>query len=343
VRYLDAASGRRLDRPPVWLMRQAGRYLPEYREVRSRIGFQDAILDPEVAAELTLQPIRRFPLDAAILFADIMTPLEAMGVELTFEPGPKLAAPVTDASVLKPLDPPSDVGHVLEAVRIVRRELPPEVALIGFSGAPFTLAAYLAEGGGSRDFLAVRGLAAGDPEAFEALLDALGTAMAAYLRAQREAGADAVQLFDTWAGLLSRATFRRHVLPVLQRLVAAVGPGPVTYFAPGAGHLLDLIGELDVDVLGVDWRTPIDEIALSLPGRNLQGNVDPAVLLAGPVATATATADVLRRAESIDAGHILNLGHGITPGTPVESVEALVQTVVNWPGRIPPLRDEANT
>lgn len=335
MRYLDAARGRPVDRPPVWLMRQAGRYLPEYREVRSRVGFQDAIRDPAVAAELTLQPLRRFGVDAAIVFADIMTPLEGMGVKMTFAPGPALDAPVHDASGLRPLEPTLDVPFVLETLGIVRRELDPEVALIGFAGAPFTLAAYLVEGGGSRDFLAVRALAAGDPTAFTTLLDTLATAMAAYLRAQVGAGADAVQLFDTWAGLLSRRTYRRLVLPVLARLVSELEPAgvPVTYFAPGGSHLLDLVAELGVDVIGVDWRIALDRVRETVgANRTLQGNVDPAALLAGPEATRAATLAVLDQGDTGTGNHILNLGHGLTPGTPVESVAALCETVAAWRG-----------
>lgn len=333
MRYLDAACGRPVDRPPVWLMRQAGRYLPEYREVRSRIGFQDAIRDPAVAAELTLQPLRRFPLDAAIVFADIMTPVEGMGVPMTFAPGPVLAAPVRDAAALRPLEPAIDVPFVLEALGIVRRELDPDVALIGFAGAPFTVAAYLVEGGGSRDFLAVRSLAAGEPLAFTTLLETLATATAAYLRAQLGAGADAVQLFDTWAGLLSRRTFRRLVMPVLARLVSEVAAAgaPVTYFAPGGAHLLDLVAELGVDVIGVDWRLPLDTVRSTVgPGRTLQGNVDPAALLAGPEAARAATLAALDEGDTGEGNHILNVGHGLTPATPIDSVAALCETAAAW-------------
>lgn len=335
MRYLDAAMGRAVDRPPVWLMRQAGRFLPEYREVRSRVGFQEAIRDPAVAAELTLQPLRRFGLDAAIVFADIMTPLEGMGVKMSFAPGPVLDAPVRDAAELRPLEPALDVPFVLETLGIVRRELDPEIAVIGFAGAPFTLAAYLVEGGGSRDFLAVRTLAAGDPTAFTTLLDTLATATVAYLRAQAVAGADALQIFDTWAGLLSRRTYRRLVLPVLSRLVSELEPAavPVTYFAPGGPHLLDIVAELPVDVIGVDWRVPLDRVRDTVgSGRTLQGNVDPAALLAGPDATRAATLAVLDQGDTGAGNHILNVGHGLAPATPLESVAVLCETVAAWRG-----------
>lgn len=335
MRYLDAACGRPVDRPPVWLMRQAGRYLPEYREVRARIGFQDAIRDPAVAADITLQPLRRFPLDAAIVFADIMTPVEGMGVPMTFAPGPVLDAPVRDASALRPLEPAIDVPFVLETLGIVRRELAPEVAVIGFAGGPFTLAAYLVEGGGSRDFLAVRALAASAPLVFTTLLETLATATVAYLRAQIKAGADGVQLFDTWAGLLSRRMFKRMVLPVLTRLVSELAQegAPVTYFAPGGAHLLDLVAELGVDVIGVDWRLPLDAARSTVgPGRTLQGNVDPAVLLAGPEATRAATLAALDEGDTGEGNHILNVGHGLTPATPIESVVALCETALAWQG-----------
>lgn len=335
MRYLDAARGIHVDRPPVWLMRQAGRYLPEYRELRARVGFQDAIRDPAVAAELTLQPMRRFGLDAAIVFADIMTPLEGMGVKMTFDPGPVLDAPVRDAAALRPLEPALDVAYVLDTLGIVRRELAGDIAVIGFAGAPFTLAAYLVEGGGSRDFLAVRALAAAEPTVFTTLLDTLATSMVAYLRAQAAAGADAVQLFDTWAGLLSRRTFRRLVLPVLSRLVAELEPAgvPVTYFAPGAAHLLDLVAGLGVDVIGLDWRVSLTRVREVVgASRTLQGNVDPAVLLAGPEATRAATLAVLDQGDTGAGNHIVNVGHGLTPGTPIESVTALCETVAAWRG-----------
>ncbi|MCE7882765.1 MAG: uroporphyrinogen decarboxylase [Actinobacteria bacterium ATB1] len=344
-RYLDAVAGRALDRPPVWLMRQAGRYLPEYRELRSRVGFQDAIADPSVATELTLQPMQRFRLDAAIVFADIMTPLEGMGISMTFDPGPRLDKPVRSATELGQFDA-STVESTLETLGQVRAALPRERAVIGFCGAPFTLAAYAVEGSGTRDFLTARAMALDPASGFDSILAVLADAMADYLVAQLVAGADAVQLFDSWVGLVSRETYRDLVRPSLERLLARMdGQGPVTYFAPNATHLLDLSGSLPVNVVSVDWRLPIveawqaigsrEDAHLNHPSsrRSIQGNLDPATLLAGPDATAAATRRILGLVGG-SPGHIFNLGHGLTPDTPVESVDALVDAVVGWPDHV---------
>lgn len=341
-RYLAAVAGRALDRPPVWLMRQAGRYLPEYRALRSNIGFAEAISNPDVAAELTLQPLQRFPLDAAIIFADIMTPLAAMGVSVTFDPGPNLARPIR-----KPADLGTfDLEHVrptLDALKLVRCELPASTAVIGFCGAPFTLAAYLAEGHGSKDFPTVRAMLADPKSDITALLATLADAMGDYLCAQLDAGADAVQVFDSWVGLVSRQTYKSLIVPQLERLVARMdGRGPLIYFAPSATHLLELIGALPVDVVGVDWRLPITEAWQRLCRRNdirvrhpssrrcIQGNLDPATLLAGPGPTAAATYALLDLVAGTP-GHVVNVGHGLMPQTPLDSVSALVETVVEWP------------
>ncbi|MCC7078385.1 MAG: uroporphyrinogen decarboxylase [Acidimicrobiia bacterium] len=342
MRYLDAVAGRALDRPPVWLMRQAGRYLPEYRAIRSEVGFQDAISDPATAAELTLQPMRRFDLDAAIIFADIMTPLEGMGVSLTFDPGPRLDSPLRSASELTPFDA-AHVAPTLEALRLVRGALDSTKAVIGFCGAPFTLAAYLVQGSGSKDFLTARAMLADPQSGFTVLLDTLADAMADYLIAQLDAGADAIQVFDSWVGLVSRDDYRRVVMPSLHRLVTRLeGRGPVTYFAPGTSHLLDLVGSLPVDVVGVDWRLPIVEAWNLVCGRDdshvnhpssrraIQGNLDPAILLAGPEVTAAHVTEILDLVDG-HPGHIFNLGHGLTPDTPLDSVAALVEAVAAWP------------
>ncbi len=328
MRYLDAAARRPVDRPPVWLMRQAGRYLPEYRKVRSRVGFQEAIRRPDVAAEITLQPMVRFPLDAAIVFKDIMTPLEAMGVDVTFDPGPVLARPLRDASELSPLEPATGVPFVLETLRLVRKALAPDRALVGFCGGPFTLAAYLLEGGAGRDFRTIRTAAAADPTGLRRLLDRLADAMADYLGAQFAAGADAVQIFDSWAGIASTGVFADVVVPALERLLDRLAaPGPVTYFAPGGPHLLALAGNLAVDVVGIDWRLPVSAARVLLGERAVQGNVDPAVLFAGPDAARGAVDALLADAGSAP-GLIVNVGHGLLPGTPVEAVAAFVDEVV---------------
>jgi uroporphyrinogen decarboxylase len=322
---VEALRGRPLDRPPVWIMRQAGRYLPEYRDLRSRHGFQEAVATPEVATEITLQPIRRFGMDGAVIFADIMTPLEAMGVEMTFDPGPRLR-PHTLAEIarLGDLDI-GRVGFVGETIRRVRAAVPDEVAVIGFGGAPLTLLAYLVEGGGSKDFLGLRGALARDPAAGAAALNGLGRAMAAYLGMQVAAGADVVQLFDSWAGVLDRSSFERLAVPAAAAALDGVAV-PTIYFAPGAGHTLDLQPKVGADGYGVDWRIPIDEAWQRLGQVAIQGNLDPALLLAGPGAIRAGVEDLLARVGG-RPGHVVNLGHGIDRRTPPENVAAFVEAV----------------
>ncbi len=330
MRYLDAVAGRPLDRPPVWLMRQAGRYLPEYRATRSRVSFQEAVSKPDIAAKITLQPLKRFDLDAAIVFADIMTPLESMGIEVSFDPGPKLDRPVQSAARLDEFDPDGPAAAVPETIKLVRAELSKKAAMIGFCGAPFTLAAYLCGGGGG-EFGAVRALAHSRPAVLAELLEKLADAMCTYLFAQISAGADAVQIFDSWAGLLSSRQFADLNVPVLEHMITRVRKrAPVTYFAPDAAHLDSEIGGLGADVVGVDWRRDICEAWDRIGAAAIQGNLDPAVLVAGPQHTREATLALLERTDG-RAGHIVNLGHGIRPETPVESVAELVDCVTSWP------------
>lgn len=325
MRLLAALRREPLDRPPIWMMRQAGRYLPEYRELRSRHPFDVAVRTPAIAAEITLQPMRRFPLDAAIVFADIMTPLSAMGVQIEFDPGPKLVrqtvGQVADLGELRV----DQIDHVAETIRLVRAELDPEVAMIGFAGGPVTLLAYLLEGGGSQHFPDFRlAFHAGDPT--EAL-KVLAKAMSVYLEAQIEAGANVVQLFDTWAGLLSPAQFLRFAVPAARETLAGLGV-PAIYFAPGASHLLEMLPEIGAAGYGVDWRLPLDESWRRIgPEQVIQGNLDPALLRSDPPTVRVATADVLERAGGLP-GHIFNLGHGVLPDTPIENVAAMVKTVV---------------
>jgi uroporphyrinogen decarboxylase len=325
LRLLAALRREPLDRPPVWMMRQAGRYLPEYRELRTRHPFEVAVRTPAIAAEITLQPMRRFRLDAAIVFADIMTPLAAMGVPIEFDPGPKLL-PHTVAQVAGLGELRADqVGHVAETIGLVRSALDPEVATVGFAGGPITLFAYLIEGGGNQHFPDFRrSLLMGD--ATEALM-VLARAMSIYLHAQIAAGANMVQLFDTWAGLLTPAQFRRFAIPAAREALAGLDV-PAIYFAPGASHLLETLPEVGATGYGVDWRLPIDEAWRRIgPEHVIQGNLDPAVLRSDPTAIRVATSDVLERAAG-RPGHIFNLGHGVLPNTPVENVEAMVETVV---------------
>ena len=331
-RFLRACRRQPVDRAPLWIMRQAGRYLPEYRELRARVDFLTLCRTPELAVEASLQPLRRFPLDAAIVFSDILTPLEALGCELSFEPSPRIARPLKTSAdiaalVARPLG--EVVPYVGEAVALLRRELDGRVPVIGFCGAPFTLAAYLTEGRGHDGFPAVRALRAADPNALESLLEKLAQLMAEHLNLQIAAGAQAVQVFDSWAGILSAADYSRFALPAVRRLIGGLRRAgvPVIYFAPAADHLLELAATSGADVIGVCWRTPLDAARRRTGGRvALQGNLDPAALLAPPVQVRERALAVLETAGD-ERGHIMNLGHGVLPETPLASVEALVAAV----------------
>jgi uroporphyrinogen decarboxylase len=324
-RLVDALRGEPVDRTPVWVMRQAGRHLPEYRELRATIAFQDAVATPEVAAEITLQPIERYGMDGAVIFADIMTPLEAMGVEMTFDPGPKLRPhTMREIAALPALDV-DRVGFVCETIRLVRAALPDDVAVVGFAGAPATLLAYLVEGGGSKDFLGMRGAVRVDPGLTRDALAGLAHAMQAYLRMQIEAGADVVQLFDSWAGLHDVTSYRDLVAPAARATLAGLTV-PRIYFAPGAGHTLDLQPLVAADAHGVDWRIPIDVAWDRVGSRAIQGNLDPAVLLAAPDVIEREVADLMDRIGG-RPGHVANLGHGIHESTPPGHVAAFVDAV----------------
>ena len=328
-----ACRGERGSHVPVWVMRQAGRYLPEYRALREKVDFLTATKVPELAAQITLQPMRRFPLDAAIIFSDIMTPLEGMGVGLDFDPGPVIESPVRSAEqvrALRPLDAEEHTGFVLEAIRIVRAELSGDRAVIGFAGAPFTLFCYLVQGGGSKDFMEARAFLRGAPEAADELLGLLGTSMARYLIAQARAGADALMLFDSWVGLLGPDSYRRRVLPVLQRTVAAIRAEtdrPVIYFANGGATLLEAAAEVGADVVGIDWTLPLSQAVSRLgAGAVVQGNLDPAALFAEPDELAREIDGVLEEGRGA-AAHVFNLGHGIHRTTDPDRVALLVDRV----------------
>jgi uroporphyrinogen decarboxylase len=318
---------------PVWLMRQAGRYLPEYRAMRERQGFLELCRTPEAAAEVTLQPVRRFALDAAILFADILLIVEPLGVGLEFArgEGPVIHRPVrseADVARLEPIDVESSVGSVFETVRLVRRALPPSVALIGFAGAPFTVASYVVEGGASRDFLWTKRLMYEAPAAWHRLMDVLAGATAAYLNGQIDAGAQAVQLFDSWVGALAPDDYRECVLPHTRAVIRALRPGtPVIHFGTGTAALLPLMREAGGDVIGLDWRVDLDRGWAAVgPDVAVQGNLDPAALLARPAVFRERVQAILARAAG-RPGHIFNLGHGVHQSTPVEHVQALVDMV----------------
>lgn len=306
-------------------MRQAGRYLPEYRELRAGKTFQESVSDPATAAELTLQPIRRFDMDGAVIFADIMTPLEAMGVDVEFDPGPKLRPhTLAEVAALERFDP-GRVGFVAETIKRVRASVPDTTAVIGFAGAPLTLLAYLVEGGGSKEFMMLRAALRRDPAGASTALDVLGRAMNSYLRMQVDAGAVVVQLFDSWAGVLDRERFRELAVPGARTALDGL-PVPRVYFAPGAGHTLDLQRTIAAEAYSVDWRLPIDEAWDRLGDVAIQGNIDPAVLLTDPDTIRQAVADLLARIGG-RPGHVVNLGHGIDRQTPAEHVAALVKAV----------------
>lgn len=332
--FIAACYGQPVQRRPIWIMRQAGRYQASYRAVRARHSFDEICRTPELAAKVTLQPIREFDLDAAIIFSDILVILPPMGLAVRFDDGgPKIIEPirrVAQIERLRPLDPQSGVGFVLEAVHQAKRQLPPSTPLIGFSGAPFTLACYAIEGATSRDFELARRFFFAEPVAAERLMAHLSDAIVGYLIAQIDAGVDAVQLFDTWGGLLSAPDYRRWVLPHLQGIVQRVRrPGvPVIIYVNGSSHLLDVLGELDVDVVSVDWRTELT-FAASQCGRAtaVQGNLDPLALYASAEEIAGRAQAVMSEMDATGKGHIFNLGHGILPTTPEESVRLLVQTV----------------
>jgi len=330
--YLQAARGESLSVPPVWLMRQAGRYLPEYRAVRGENDFITVCLTPELACEVTLQPIRRFGFDAAILFSDILIPAIPLGCGLQFDSGhgPVIPKPIRkrdDVLSLRSFEPREELAEVLEAVTTLRRELPDETALIGFAGAPFTVATYLIEGGKPDPFKLTKQMMYGDAHAFNLLLEKLATMTVSYLRAQIEAGADALQLFDTWAGIMTDREFRDFNLPVLRRIFSELRSldVPMTYFALNSMHL-DSVREVGATVYGLDWRMPFEQARQRFGSSvALQGNLDPILLLTDETTIRTRTREILR--EAGDRGHIFNLGHGILPQTPVSSVEILLDEI----------------
>ena len=330
--FLRACRGETTERAPLWIMRQAGRYLPEYREVRKNVSFLELCKTPALAAEVTLQPIRRFGFDAAILFSDLLVPLEAMGLEVQFtEKGPGLPAPVrtpADLARVTRFDPEARTGYVMETIRLVRKELPAEVPLIGFAGAPFTVATYAIEGKTGKTFGETKKFFYQHPAEARRLLALIGEATRDYLLAQVRAGAQAIQIFDSWVGVVSPDDWDDFVLEPTRALVAAVRASgvPVIYFPNGATTILDRVAKVGADVYGIDWRLPLDEARARLGGEAaVQGNLDPSLLL-GPVSVLERrAADVVRRGGK--HGHVFNLGHGITPEVPVENVAALVAAV----------------
>jgi uroporphyrinogen decarboxylase len=326
-----ALRGEPVERPPVWFMRQAGRSLPEYRALRKGRTLLELARTPELTAEVTLQPVRRHGVDAAILFSDIVLALAGVGIELEIRPGvgPVIAAPIrtaADVRRLRPLEPDEDLPEVGEAVRLLCSEL--EVPLIGFAGGPFTLASYLIEGGPSKAQARTKAMMLGRPDVFRDLLDRLAGIAAASLRAQVRAGAAAVQVFESWIGFLSRAQYERHVAPATRTLFDDIGDlgVPRILFGVGTGHLLEAMAATGPDALGLDWRTPMSEARRRLgPGIALQGNLDPAALLAPWSSVEEEAREVLAGAPS--TGFVFNLGHGVLPDTPPDVPGRLVELV----------------
>ncbi len=331
-RFLRACSREPVDATPIWIMRQAGRYLPEYRKIREKHDILTICKTPELAAQVTLMPLKKFDLDAAILFADIMLPIEGMGVsfEIIESMGPVLECPLRsrqEVEALRVIVPEEDVPYVLKTIRLLREEL--EVPLIGFSGAPFTLATYLIEGRPSRDFSQTKRFMYTQPHIWQLLMDKLTQVILAYLKAQIHAGVQAVQLFDSWVGCLSPSDYRAHVLPYSKRIFEGLkGMGvPRIHFGMGTATLLELMREAGGDVIGVDWRIPLHQAWQRIGyDRAIQGNLDPAVLL-GPQELIHKQAQAILEQASGRPGHVFNLGHGILLDTPPENVQHLVEFV----------------
>jgi uroporphyrinogen decarboxylase len=329
--FLRACRGETGPLTPVWFMRQAGRSLPEYRKVREGVAMLESCLRPDLVHEITMQPVRRYGVDAAILFSDIMVPVKAAGVDLDIKPGigPVVADPIRRAADLDrvpPLDPAA-VAPVAEAIRSLTADLG-STPLIGFAGAPFTLASYLIEGGPSREYTRTKALMYGDEDTWHALAGRLADIAVTFLQLQVEAGVSAVQLFDSWAGALSAADYERFVLPHSRRVLQAVTGVPRIHFGVGTGELLGLMAAAGADVIGVDWRIPLDVAARRVPkGVALQGNLDPAALFAPWPAIASLTREVLRAGKAAGTGHVFNLGHGVLPDTDPDTLARVVELV----------------
>jgi len=329
--FLRACRGEDVAHTPVWFMRQAGRSLPEYKKVREGIPMLEACRTPELICEITLQPVRRHNVDAAIFFSDIVVPLAAVGVDVDIVPGtgPVVAEPIRDMAAVEKLRDltDEDVPYITQAVRLLRDELG-ATPLIGFAGAPFTLASYLVEGGPSRTHAQTKALMYGAPEVWHALCERLAAITSRFLRVQIDAGANAVQLFDSWAGALSLADYQTFVAPHSTRVLSSVeGLGvPRIHFGVGTGHLLTAMGEAGADVVGVDWRTPLDKAAGLVGGRALQGNLDPCTVMAPDAVLEREVRRVLAEGKAA-SGHIFNLGHGVLPETDPDALTRTVELV----------------
>lgn len=336
-RFLNACWQKPVDRTPVWFMRQAGRFLSEYRAIRAHHTLLEICAQPELAAQVTLQPVTRLGVDAAILFADILLPLVPMGIQLEFAAGegPVIHNPIqsaADVAALRPVEPRESLANVLAAIRIVRNELDGTTALIGFAGAPFTLASYLIEGGSSRNLLKTKRMMYSDPQSWHRLMEKLAQVIADYLSAQIDAGAQAVQLFDSWVGTLTPDDYREYIFPYSKSIFAALQKTgvPTIHFGTGTASLLPLMKEAGGNVIGIDWQTPLDW-AWSLLGHQVavQGNLDPVAFYAPEAELDKRVERILRQAGG-RPGHIFNLGHGILPDTPVDQVKRVVELVHEW-------------
>lgn len=339
-RYLKALLGQPVDKTPVWVMRQAGRYLPEYREIRAKAGdFMTLCSTPDLACEVTLQPLRRYDLDAAIIFSDILTIPDAMGLGLHFVPGegPKFKNVICSAADIAKLGVPDmedNLRYVMDAIRVTRREINGKVPLIGFSGSPWTLACYMVEGGSSKDFAKVKGMMFDAPEQMHALLAVLAKSVIAYLNAQIAAGAQSIMLFDTWGGALGQSNYQQFSLAYMQQIVAGLtreNDGrvvPVTLFTKGGGQWLEVMADTGVDGVGLDWTTDIGSARQRIGNKvTLQGNMDPCVLYASPDRVEQEVSSVLASFGEGKTGHVFNLGHGIHPTVDPENMRRLVDSV----------------
>ena len=338
-RLINALLRQPVDKTPVWIMRQAGRYLPEYRETRERAGdFLSLCKTPDLACEVTLQPLRRFALDAAILFSDILTIPDAMGLGLSVveSKGPRFERPVrtrADIAALSIPDPETELGYVMDTVRLLRSELSGRVPLIGFAGSPWTIATYMVEGGSSKDFARIKGMLYAEPVALHELLAKLATAVTLYLNAQIAAGVQVVMLFDSWGGILARPAYLEYSLQYMQRIIASLVRQrdgcrvPIILFSKGAGQWIGAIADSGCDAVGIDWTADIADVRATVGDRvAIQGNLDPAVLSAGSGQIRDAVADVLA-GFGPGSGHVFNLGHGIQPHIDPAKVEVLVDAV----------------
>jgi uroporphyrinogen decarboxylase len=330
--FLRACRGKEVEHTPVWLMRQAGRYMKEYQEVRAQVDFLTLCKTPELAAKVTLQPVEKLGVDAAILFSDILVTVEAMGMDLQFHEkrGPVLNDPIRTRTQVERLivpDPEDELSYVMETIKILRKKL--EVPLIGFSGAPFTLATYMIEGGSSKNFLNTKKMMYQSPSLFNELMDMISASVQSYLAAQIKAGAQAVQLFDSWAGVLSPRDYSEYVLPYVKNIISVIKKRkvPVIYFVNNCGSLLREVKRAGANVIGVDWRIDIKDAIKAIGKRYaVQGNLDPIALFLPEDKIRDRVADILEKGRAAK-GHIFNLGHGILPETPVEAAQAMVRAV----------------